>query len=68
MALLFREYGRNRRPLLFWAALCFVFLTLNNVLLFLDVVVLETDLRFSRHAVALLALVFMMWGLVSERE
>ena len=68
MALLFRAYGRNRRRLLFWSAICFVFLTLNNVLLFLDVVVLETDLRFWRHAAALLALAFMMWGLVSERD
>jgi hypothetical protein len=68
MALLVRAYGRDRRRLLFWSAICFVFLTLNNVLLFLDLVVLEADLRFWRHAAALLAVVAMMWGLVSERE
>jgi hypothetical protein len=67
-ALLFRAYGRNCRRLLFWSAICFVFLTLNNVLLFLDVVVLEADLRFWRHAAAVPALVSMIWGLVSERE
>lgn len=68
MALLFRAYGRSRRRLLLWSAICFAFLTLNNVFLFLDLVVLEQDLRAWRHAAALLGLAFMLFGLVSERE
>ena len=66
--LLFRAYGRNRRRLLLWSAICFVFLTFNNVILFLDLVVLEQDLRPWRHAAALLGLVFMMFGVLTERE
>jgi hypothetical protein len=66
--LLFRAYGRNRRRLLLWSSICFVFLTLNNVILFLDLVVLEQDLRPWRHAAALLGLVFMMFGVLTERE
>jgi Family of unknown function (DUF5985) len=68
MALLFRGYARSRRRLLFWSGVCFVFLTLNNVLLFLDLVVLEEDLRPWRHAAAALGLVFMSVGLVRESE
>ena len=68
MALLLRAYRRVRRPLLLWSAICFVFLTLNNVFLFLDVVVLEQDLRAWRHAAALIGLVVMISGLIAERE
>jgi hypothetical protein len=68
MVLLFRGYARSRRRLLLWSGVCFVFLTLNNVLLFLDLVVLEEDLRTWRHAAAALGLVFMIVGLVFESE
>jgi hypothetical protein len=68
MVLLFRGYARSRRRLLLWAAVCFVFLTVNNVALFLDLVVLAQDLRPWRHAAAALGLVFMIVGLVVESE
>jgi Family of unknown function (DUF5985) len=68
MVLLFRGYARSRRRLLLWSGVCFVFLTLNNVALFLDLVVLEQDLRPWRHAAAALGLVFMIVGLVFESE
>ena len=68
MALLFRGYARSGRRLLLWSAVCFVFLTLNNVALLLDLVVLEQDLRPWRHAAAALGLVFMIVGLVFESE
>lgn len=64
--LLFRGYAASRRPLLLWSSACFVFLTLNNVLLFLDLVVLEMDLRPWRHAAAFTGLVFMIFGLLRE--
>ena len=35
--LLLRGYARSRVPLLLWSGLCFIGLTLNNVLLFIDV-------------------------------
>ena len=65
-ALLFRRYGRSQRRILFWSALCFAFLTLNNVALFLDLVVLEIDLRPWRHASAAVGLVFVLYGLLSD--
>ena len=44
-ALLYRQYTRTRLGLLFWAALCFVFLSFSNVLLFFDVVLFPTDVE-----------------------
>jgi hypothetical protein len=67
-ALLFHRHARTRRRLLFWSGWCFLFLTLNNILLFLDLVVLEMDLRPWRHAMAVPALAVMIFGLLSERE
>jgi hypothetical protein len=64
--LFLRGYARTRRSLLLWSGLCFVFLTLNNLLLFLDLVVLEADLRPWRHAAAFAGLVFIIIGLVRE--
>jgi hypothetical protein len=66
--LLFRGYARSRRRLLLWSAVCFVLLTLNNVLLLADLVVLERDLRPWRHTTSLLGLVFMIYGLLLELE
>lgn len=66
--LLFRAYGRRRRRLLFWSAIGFVFFTLNNVFLFLDLVVLEQDLRVWRHVAALGGIAFMIGGLLPQRE
>ena len=44
MVFLFRGYSRTGARLLFWSGLCFVFLTINNVLLFFDLVVYPTSL------------------------
>ena len=68
MVLLFRRYAHSRRRLLLWCGWCFLFLTLNNVLLFLDLIVLEMDLRPWRHAMAVPALAIMIFGLLYERE
>src|SRR5262245_42913296 len=55
MWLLFRGYVRSGVRLLFWTALCFVFLSINNVVLFVDTIVLPTqvDLRVWRLSAAL---------------
>ena len=66
--LFFRGHSRTRRPLLLWSGICFVFLTLNNLLLFFDLVVLEEDLRPWRHAAAFAGLVFMIFGLLREQK
>jgi len=49
--------------------LCFAFLALNNVVLYLDLAVFpEVDLRVVRHGTALAGLVLLLWGLVWDAE
>jgi hypothetical protein len=67
--LLFRGYAASGLRLLLWSALCFVFLTLNNLLLFFDLVIFaELDLRPYRLAAALVGLVFLLYGFIFESE
>ena len=67
--LLLRAYGRTKARLLLWSGLCFVFLGLNNVLLFLDLSVLrDADLRLVRHSTALAGLLLLVWGLVWDAD
>jgi hypothetical protein len=68
--LLFRGYRASRQRLLLWSALCFVFLSLNNLLLFFDLVVFptEVDLRLYRLAAALVGLAFLIYGFIFESE
>jgi hypothetical protein len=68
--LLLRSYVRHRRRLLFWSGLCFVFLSVNNVLLIFDRVFFPTqiDLIYARLAAALLAPVVLLFGLIWEHE
>lgn len=67
--LLFRGYAGSGARLLLWSALCFVFLTVNNVLLFFDLAVFaELDLRPYRLAAALVGLVFLLYGFLFETE
>jgi hypothetical protein len=67
--LLFRGYSRSGMRLLLWSALCFVFLTLNNLLLFFDIIVFaELDLRPFRLGAALIGLVFLLYGFIFESD
>jgi hypothetical protein len=68
--LLYRAYRGTRQRILLWSALCFVCLTVNNLLLFIDLVVLpaEIDLRIFRHATALTGMLFMIYGFIRESE
>lgn len=67
--LLLRAYGRTKARLLLWSGLCFAFLGLNNVLLFLDLSVIRgVDLRPVRHSAALAGLLLLVWGLVWDAE
>ena len=66
-ALLFRGYRTNRTRLLFWSSLCFVGLAANNVLLFIDLVMVpEVDLRLWRGGSALVAMLVLLIALVME--
>lgn len=67
--LLLRSYRHARHRLLFWSGICFVGLTLNNTLLFIDRIVLPTvDLTTLRLVTALLALLILLYGLIMESE
>jgi hypothetical protein len=67
--LLFRGYRASGLRLLLWSALCFVFLTLNNLLLFFDLAVFtDLDLRPWRLAAAAVGLLFLLYGFIFESE
>jgi hypothetical protein len=70
MALLFRGYRRTGARLLFWSALCFIFLTFNNVLLFVDTILLPTqvDLRPYRLVAALVGIGCLLYAFIWEAE
>ena len=63
--LLARQYRRRRTRLLFWAALCFVGLTANNVLLFADLVLYPSvNLATWRGLTAAVAVGVLLYGLI----
>jgi hypothetical protein len=66
--LLLRAYRANRTRLLFWSGLCFAGLALNNILLFVDLVMVPTgvDLAILRNSTALVSLVILLYGLILE--
>jgi len=65
LILLWRSYRATRSGLLFWSALCFLFLTANNVLLVLDKLVFpRIDFSLWRLAAACLAVLLLLVGLV----
>jgi hypothetical protein len=70
MVLLFRGYARNGARLLLWSALCFVGLSINNVLLFFDFVIFPTqlDLRPWRLLAALVGVLFLLYAFIWEAE
>jgi hypothetical protein len=70
MLLLFRAYVDSRLRILLWSALCFVGLTVNNTLLFVDLVLLPEaiDLRLYRNLAALAGMLFLIYGFIHESE
>jgi len=69
MILLLRNYLKDRKPLLFWSTACFVGLAVNNLLLFLDLVILtDIDLRWARSLSALAAVSVLLYGFIWEAD
>lgn len=63
--LLWRAYRSSRARLLLWSSLAFIGLTANNVLLFVDrVVVPDVDLGLPRALLAALAVLVLLLGLI----
>lgn len=67
--LLMRGYARTRRRLLLWSSLCFLGLSVSNVLVFLDMVVFsQVDLFPWRLITAAIAMGLLLYGLIWEGE
>jgi hypothetical protein len=67
--LLLRSYRANKSRLLLWSTLCFIGLAINNIMLFVDIVLVPgIDLRWVRSGSALVALTLLTIGLVWESQ
>lgn len=66
LVLLWRSWRASGARLLFWSAMCFAALSVNNVLLVVDRLVLptEVDLGMWRLAWALAAVLLLLFGLI----
>lgn len=67
-ALLLRKYRQTRVRLLFWSSACFICFALNNILLFVDLVLLPTsvDLSIPRNLTNLLGVVLLLYGMIGD--
>jgi len=69
MGMLYRGYRRSGIALLFWSTLCFVFLSINNLLLYIDVVLLpDSNLRLYRLITNMVAVTLLLYGFIWESE
>jgi Family of unknown function (DUF5985) len=68
--LLFRAYAVARKRLLLWSAVCFCGLAISNLLVFVDLVILPTqiDLYPWRLLTAAAAMLILMYGLIWEGQ
>ena len=65
--LLLRGYRRSRSRLLLWVGLFFLALVAENVILFVDLVVIpEVDLLTVRRAIGLGGVAVLLYGLIWE--
>jgi hypothetical protein len=67
MVLLFRAYRARKVRLLLWSGLCFAGLAVNNVLLFVELVVIrEQSHALIRQIPALAGLSLLVFGLIYD--
>lgn len=67
--LLGRAYRRTPVPLVFWSALCFGAITISNILLILDMMVIsQVSLAPVRAAVSFLAMGLLLYGLIFKAD
>jgi heme/copper-type cytochrome/quinol oxidase subunit 4 len=67
--LLLRGFAHGRKRLLLWSGLCFVGLTISNLLRFMDLVILpDVDLYLWRLLAAAIAMALMVYGLIWDSD
>ena len=67
--LLLQAYARGGYRLLLWSGLCFAGLTITNLLLVVDKLLLpQVDLVVWRNAVTLVAMAILLYGLIWDTE
>jgi len=67
--LLTRAYKSVRNRLLLWSAICFYFLALSNLIVFLDLVVFpDIDLYRWRLITAAVGMLILLYGLIWEGD
>ncbi len=67
--MLFRGYARTGVKLLLWSGICFVGLMIDNLMLYIDVVVVpDIDLSVWRKLPGLIALMSLLFGLIWESK
>jgi len=65
--LLVAGYARRRERLLLWSATCFCLLAVNNLLVFVDIILLpDVDLTLPRSLTALAAVGILIYGFIWE--
>lgn len=65
--LLYLGYKKNKFRLLLWSSIGFSGFAVNNILLFVDIIMVpSTDLLIFRTIPALIGMMIMVYGLVSD--
>ena len=67
--LLLQAYRRSGYRLLLWSGICFAGLTVNNLFLVFDkLVVPDIDLSLARTSVALVSMAILLYGLIWDTQ
>ena len=66
--LLLRQYAARRTPLLLWSCIAFLGLVVNNVMLFIDLAMVESDLSLFRTLAGTIGMLALVYGLIWEAE
>ncbi len=67
--MLLHAYGKVRRKLLLWSGLCFIGLTVNNILTYIDLIINPMlDQYTYRLAAAAISMTILLYGLIWESQ
>ena len=68
-AMLLRGYWKSGVRLLFWSGLCFVGLTVDNIALYVDLIVVpDLDISVWRRLPGLIAMGLLLYGLIWDSK